>query len=177
MNLNTELKLQNYNGTLALCGPSLITAHNYYASHIPSPSFLLHITLLTPAEYKRIGKPSIKNVNIPVQHVYVLGLGRKSDRVQWLVVTWNHANKWRKELGLPPREFHITLSTENDWNAAKGVPSLLSGGVDRSTLLQRFLGLGEEGMDHVVMASEGSEMVCISRNRQERAVISTASGC
>lgn len=155
----SELTLQNYKGTLALCGPSLVTAHSHHAPRIPSPPFPLHITLLTPAEYKSIGRPSVADVEIPTHHVYALGLGQTSRQVQWLVIAWNHANKWRKASGLPIKEFHMTLSGEDDWDAVKGVPSLLSGGSDRMVVLQQLIELGEDGMDHAVVASEGSDMV------------------
>lgn len=159
MHLSYDRELEYYKGTLALRGNVLSLAHAFYAPLTAVPSFPLHISLLSPAEYKQVGRPRIRDVRIPVHHVYALGLGQTAHKVQWLVVCWNHANQWRAEMGLPIKQFHITLSPFDDHDAHKGIDSLLSGNVVRAAVLEQVARLGVHGVDHAVVASAREGMV------------------
>ena len=53
-----------------------------------------------------------------------------------MVVVWNDGNKWRKSVGLPAKQFHVTLSEADDHGVDKGILSLIGRDEDRdSTLL------------------------------------------
>jgi atypical dual specificity phosphatase len=55
-----------------------------------------------------------------------LGLGGNPD-VFFVVIVWAAGQLFRKQLGLPPKQFYITLSPQDDYDLDKGVDSLLPG--------------------------------------------------
>ena len=94
-----SLQLASYHGGVALVGVALLEAQRQFAPNIPLPKRSLHITLVTAAEYKGIGRPSLAQLSvvIPLTHVYALGetsSSQSAGAVKWIVVVWNHANIW-----------------------------------------------------------------------------------
>ncbi|KAK7063701.1 ATP dependent DNA ligase [Favolaschia claudopus] len=66
----------------------------------------------------------IKSKTVSTASVMVLGIGGNSD-VFFAVIVWAAGQLFRKQLGLPPKQFHITLSAGDDFDLDKGVASLL----------------------------------------------------
>lgn len=159
-----HLQLQHYNGALALVSPDLPDVAASFGVPVRQPQ--LHITLLSAAEYKSISRPSLSTIVIPTNHVYILGPGqsRIARKVtQWLVVVWNHGNVWRRTVGLGEKQFHVTLSEHDEWNSDKGISSLLSGGASQDEILHNLEQLDAVGLDHCVVAAEGSAFVSASQ--------------
>jgi atypical dual specificity phosphatase len=147
------LKITSYRGGLALLGPSIDEAvQSFGITDLPSKP--LHITLLNAAEFKalkKIGDTDARDVSL--DRIYILGqVTNKS--VRFLVVVWNHGDIWRQSRGLGRKEFHITLSDEDDHKISKGVPALLAS-CSREELLATAEHLGEDGMDHTTVACWG----------------------
>ena len=123
-----DLVLEPYRGGLALTGPSLQSAIPRF---LPFPLILskpLHITLVTATEYKSISRPDPSLVHIPTDHIYIVGLAascRHEREVRWLVILWNHADQWRRSMDLEKKDYHITLSEDDDHELSKGIGSLL----------------------------------------------------
>ncbi|KAF2156354.1 hypothetical protein K461DRAFT_221812 [Myriangium duriaei CBS 260.36] len=106
----------------------------------------LHITLVTKVEYAALGRPRIPDLNL--SHVYILGAGTtRAGRVRWLVAIWNHGNSCRRSMKLPPKDFHITLTDEDDHNTDKSILSMDGG---ESRLVETFDDLDQNAMDHVL---------------------------
>ena len=125
-----QLQLTPYSGGLALVGPALSSVAQTLASGQPFQSRKLHITLVTAAEYKSIGKPSLAIVSeaISCSHIYALGLASSSvdsgPPAAWIVIVWNHADVWRKSVGLWKKQYHVTLTTPNNHDLDKGIGRL-----------------------------------------------------
>lgn len=147
------LTLTNHNGGLALIGPSLTAAQTHFSPHSTSRRSL-HITLVSAAEYKLIQRPLPSSLAIPLDHIYVLGLASsRHDRkdVRWLVIIWNHADRWRRTVGLGKKEYHVTLSEDDDYEICKGVASL-SNAMKLDEFVTTVERLGEDGLDHTIVA-------------------------
>lgn len=61
------------------------------------------------------------------------------------------------------KQFHVTLSEHDEWNSEKGIASLLSGGASQHEILHNFEQLDAVGLDHCVVAAEGSTFVSASQ--------------
>jgi hypothetical protein len=87
---STRLKLATYRGGIALVGPALLDAAHHFGV-VDLPHHPLHITLLTPSEYKLISKskPKFKLdpdlLDVPLHRIYTLGVIRRKN-VTFLVV-------------------------------------------------------------------------------------------
>ncbi|KAK0519511.1 hypothetical protein OC842_007429 [Tilletia horrida] len=144
--------------TLSIIGPELAAAAERLAPNGPRPSYPIHITLLTKAEYISAGHPPIP-MDLSLSGIHILGLGavggqkvdhtREPGVAQWLVVIWNHGNAFRRKLGLEPKDFHITLTETDLHDVDKGLLSL-QGGAQAVTRI--FSQLDEAGMDQVLAA-------------------------
>lgn len=164
----TRLKLATYRGGIALVGPALLDAAHYFGI-VDLPDHPLHITLLTSSEYKSISKSKpkfefdIRLPDVPLHRIYILGVIRRKN-VSFLVVLWNHANVWRKSLGLQKKEYHVTLSNEDDHDheLGKGVGALLATTDDRDGIVENVIGLGEDAMDNMVVGCWG-DLSLVSR--------------
>ena len=55
-------------------------------------------------------------------------------------------------MGLDKKEYHITLSEDDDHNQSKGIGSLL-GNTSREDLVATICELGEEGIDHAIVGA------------------------
>ena len=148
-----RLEIKPCRGGLALNGQSLLTAHSHFTPHTSSGQ-PPHVTLLTATEYKALKRPLPAKIPISLDRIYVLGSAssrRDGKLVQWLVVVWNHADRWRQSMGLPRKEYHITLTEENDHGVSKGIGSLFKG-MSREDFVDKLMGLGADGIDHVIVA-------------------------
>jgi hypothetical protein len=165
----TRLKLASYRGGIALIGPALLDAAHHFGI-VDLPHHPLHITLLTSTEYKSsrdTGKNRLKFdidlPDVPLHRIYILGVIRRKN-VTFLVVLWNHADVWRKSLGLRKKEYHVTLSNEDDHELAngKGVGALLATSDDRDGTVDKVVSMGEDAMDNMVVGCWG-DLSLVSR--------------
>lgn len=144
-----SLDLADYRGAIALVGSQLEEARQKLAPHIPPPTNPLHITLLSKAENDALGRPPLPK--LPLTHLHVLGVGSSiSRRVQWLVVTWYHGEQYRKSLKLPPKDFHITLTDQDNHKIDKSIMSI-DGGPE--AIMRMISELTEEQLDHVLASA------------------------
>lgn len=137
--------LRNHRGGLALRGPMIDDAGREFGAHIrDSTGTPYHITLLTKEEYRS----KIQTTpTIPVDHLYFLGLGgAEGSGVYWVVCTWAAGAAWRKTLNLPPKDFHITLTSNDVHSVAKDASSLLN----PSELVAAFPSFPPEKQDNVL---------------------------
>jgi hypothetical protein len=170
---STRLKLATYRGGIALVGPALLDATHYFGI-VDLPGHPLHITLLTSSEYKSIGKSKpefeldTRLPGVPLHRIYIVGVIRRKN-VTFLVVLWNHADVWRKSLGLQKKEYHLTLSNEDDHDHinGKGISALLVSADDRDGIVENVIGLGEDAMDNVVVGCWG-DLSLVSRQFHSR---------
>lgn len=142
----SELILTHYQGGLAILGPGLDRAGS---ALLPKPCPLAtpyHVTLITAQEFKAAGRPAVPS-HIRLDRIYALGLGGKRD-TRWVVVVWNHADLWRASLGLPKKDYHITVTPNDIHEVKKGISSLL-----HPISVQAVAELGEDALDHVIVAS------------------------
>jgi hypothetical protein len=157
----TRLKLASYRGGIALIGPALLDAAHHFGI-VDLPHHPLHVTLLTSSEYKSIGKSKpkfkldIDLPDVPLHRIYILGVIRRKN-VTLLVVLWNHADVWRKSLRLQKKEYHVTLSNEDNHDHAngKGIGALLATTDDRDGIIKKVISLDEDAMDNMVVGCWG----------------------
>ncbi|TFK21556.1 ATP dependent DNA ligase [Coprinopsis marcescibilis] len=131
-----DLVLTRNRGVLALVGPRItnivqetIQSPSNKRHRLPyDPSASYHITLLTKDELRQIPSDKIASLEVDLRYVFPVGLGGNRDSsVIYIVVIWAAGQQLRKQLGLPPKHFHITLSPKDDHDMDKGVKSLFSG--------------------------------------------------
>ncbi|KAJ6601208.1 ATP dependent DNA ligase [Mycena vulgaris] len=127
-----RVSLQKTHGILGLVG-SLIDEIALEGLRSAPPDFhksrgaSYHITLLSKDELRGISPGRLaKSETVDSSNVMALGLGGNST-VFFVVIIWAAGQLFRKQLGLPPKQFHITLSARDDRGADKGVASLLPG--------------------------------------------------
>lgn len=147
------LKLVEYRGTLSLVGPSLSTAYAHFVGGEPPLS--LHITLLTAAERKRLPNPPNPTASVSLDNIYAAGVN-SSGHVRWVVILWNHGDAFRASLKLPRKQYHMTLTENDDHAADKGLDALVRA-VGHEAVVQE-LG-GEAGLDHAVVAADEGYLV------------------
>jgi len=139
-----NLELVEYRGCLALVGPALDAAFNAFGTK--RPSHPLHITLFTAAEWRtaqqRLARPSFPSLSL--ENIYAVGTGHRHG-VSWIVVLWNHGNVFRRDLGLEVKDFHITLSDEDEHGIDKSLGSIP---LSRDDILERIGAMGETALDH-----------------------------
>lgn len=129
-------KLVHALGCLALVGKSIneLVSNASESSQLQDrhPTFTktdkpYHLTLVTKSELRSIDistLPDLKLVNIT--HVIPVGLGGNPKLgVLFLVVVWSAGQTFRKSLGLPPKQFHVTISKSDNHDIDKGLDSLL----------------------------------------------------
>ncbi|KAF9535609.1 ATP dependent DNA ligase [Crepidotus variabilis] len=128
------LTLRKYRGALALMGSQIDSAAATAIKDIVfADQFKLvdsttyHVTLATKEELRGISSEKLEAINPDVRSVFPLGLGSQSHTgVYWAVVIWAAGQQIRKQLGLQPKHFHITLTSSDIHDIAKGINSLLS---------------------------------------------------
>ena len=129
----SETALQTTRGVLALVGPpidnlargALESAQRFTKISLKhQPPY--HVTLLTKGELRQIPSDRLLNLEVDSRHIYVAGIGGKPDAgVLFLVIIWAAGQHLRKQFGLPPKHFHITLTAQDDHDMDKGINSLL----------------------------------------------------
>ena len=158
-----KISLDHYNGTISLFSPSLPTVNDPQLRRLPG-----HITLLTPEEYKAIGRPTIATIAsfIDMSHIYLVGQGQSRDgQVTWECVVWNDANRWRLIKGLEKKQFHVTTSPRDDHSLLKGIDSA-----------EKNMGLGDL-VDYLEYLSlEGLDEVCRSCGDYSEPLVSLCKG-
>jgi len=145
-----SITFQHYNGTISLFSPRLPEVHGPRGEHFPG-----HITLLTAAEYKSIGRPPIDNIisAISVDHIYLVGEGcSKNETVKWESVVWNAGDRWRDGLGLSRRFFHVTTSAGDDHSLNKGIQSVINR-LGADGLVDRLENMSVHGMYGVFVSA------------------------
>jgi len=132
---STSTVLQTFRGVFGLCGrlvdfiartaieanPSLVKDH-------PISQAPYHITLLTKAELREIPNERLSRIlaAAPEAHaIHSAGVGG-SGNVFFVVIIWARGQQIRKQLGLKPKHFHITLSALDDHEMDKGIVSRFS---------------------------------------------------
>lgn len=111
-----------------------------------------HITLMTKDEIRYLTTNSSNTLDslcenasrIDTRNILSFGLGGDPKGVCWVVIIWNAGNIFRKKYDLPCKQFHITLSNNDDHTLDKGLSSL------HSSL--SFENLDVNTMDHVVLS-------------------------
>ncbi|KAF8167285.1 ATP dependent DNA ligase [Crassisporium funariophilum] len=129
------ITLQRTRGVLALVGSVVDdVAHQALKSEaLKTENFVLseppyHITLLTKDELKTLAQEQVSSIILDARHVFPAGIGGKPEsRIFWVVIIWAAGTNIRKQLGLPPKQFHITLSVNDKHDVNKGITSLLEG--------------------------------------------------
>ncbi|KAK0202581.1 ATP dependent DNA ligase [Desarmillaria ectypa] len=129
--------LHRFRGCLALTGPVVDElAHTAiaYCTLTPAsitfdggPSF--HITVLTKDELRHQDEReehSIEDLQADTSRIYSAGIGGNKG-VYFVVVIWAAGQHLRKRLGLPPKDFHITLTLTDNHEMDKSIHSLLHG--------------------------------------------------
>ncbi|KAK0467007.1 ATP dependent DNA ligase [Desarmillaria tabescens] len=129
--------LHRFRGCLALTGPVVDElAHSAiaYCTSTPAsttfdggPSF--HITVLTKEELRRQderSEHSKENIQADASRIYSAGIGGNKG-VYFVVIIWAAGQQLRKRLGLPPKDFHITLTRTDNHEMDKSIHSLLHG--------------------------------------------------
>jgi hypothetical protein len=74
-----------------------------------------HITIISPGEFGKLESQGIKitNADLPVGAPKLMGLGmatKKENMAYYIIVDFPEGNIFRESLGLPPKDFHITLA-------------------------------------------------------------------
>lgn len=96
-----------------------------------------HITVITPPELRMLVKDGFIAPNelcISSADLKLIGLGRQTkdkNAVYFVVVEWESAQNYRKSIGLPRQDFHITVAFRK--SDIHNLPK------DRTTLIQEKL--------------------------------------
>ncbi|RXW23063.1 hypothetical protein EST38_g2786 [Candolleomyces aberdarensis] len=136
-----DVSLSRYAGCLALTGQGIdaLVRTALQSASVSDPSFPVpeinasltyHITVLTKAELRSIPDTKLSQIihNTDPRSIHGVGVGGNKDTaVFYIVVIWAAGQQIRKQLGLPPKHFHITLTVKDDHDMGKGVGSLLPG--------------------------------------------------
>ncbi|KAF8899319.1 hypothetical protein BD779DRAFT_1465255 [Infundibulicybe gibba] len=130
-----DMSLQTNHGVVALAG-ALVNQlaqtaweanPQILASALPTRK-AYHITLISKAELKELGGVNTEKLKVDTDSVFSAGVGSKSKTgVYFVVIVWAAGQQLRKQFGLPPKHFHITLSNHDDHTMDKGIDSLLPG--------------------------------------------------
>lgn len=87
-----------------------------------------HITVFTKAELRELPLDQIEGLKPDVRHIFSAGMGGdKITGIYFVVIIWAAGQQLRKQVGLPPKQFHITLSVHDDHETDKGIDSVLPG--------------------------------------------------
>jgi len=130
---DTEIKRGG--GYIGVFGPRIDSIANEVAtaaniSIVPSSSY--HITLITKDELRQLTTDLANKIDdlyenatrIDTKQIFSLGLGGDPKSVCWVVIIWNAGNIFRKKYGLSSKQFHITLSNNDDHSLDKSLYSL-----------------------------------------------------
>jgi atypical dual specificity phosphatase len=129
----SEIVLQNTRGVLGLVGPSiddLATGALESAQRLMKAAIKhqppYHVTLFTKAELRGIPSDRLDKLQADTRYIHSAGIGGNPDTgILFMVIIWAAGQHLRKQFGLPPKHFHITLSTQDNHDMDKGIDSLL----------------------------------------------------
>ncbi|KAH9486205.1 Dual specificity protein phosphatase 23 [Psilocybe cubensis] len=148
------IKLENFRGCLALAGQAVdnfVNTDPSFANLIRSGALkpsqkLYHITVITKDELRMISSEQIQKITsteVDPKSLFSLGIGGKEQAgIYWVVIIWAAGQKLRKQAGLPPKHFHITLSSNDIHDVDKGINSLISRDLPEVS--------GVEALDHTI---------------------------
>ena len=128
------ITLLKYKGCLALLGSGIdqlaveaLNSPNFRPENCPPNPHAYHITLVSKDELRTLAREKTDKIKLDVRHIFSLGIGGKVQAgIYWVVIIWAAGQQIRKQLGLPPKHFHITLSSNDVHNVDKGIKSRLS---------------------------------------------------
>jgi len=128
--------LQIYKGALSLVGEEIDALARAATSSIDDITFdpttsKYHITVVAKYELRQLvpeRKEQVKSLSPNTRHIFSAGIGREQrSGVCWVVIVWAAGQQIRKQLGLPPKHFHITLSSSDVHDIDKGISSIFIG--------------------------------------------------
>ncbi|KAL0951960.1 hypothetical protein HGRIS_008611 [Hohenbuehelia grisea] len=133
--MSAAISLQNTRGALGLVGTQIdeMAGQALCKLELNKPDTIYvqppyHITLFTKAELRQLSASKLSSIQPDTRHVLSAGVGgRPAADVLFVVVIWAAGQQLRKQFGLPPKHFHVTLSSKDDHEMDKGVESLLPG--------------------------------------------------
>ena len=138
-----------FRGTLSLVGQGLRPhIERLYAPgrcEVDTPL----ITILTKREIQlfHVDLDIEKSAKISQESLQVLSVGQVKVDIEFLTVSWPHAQLYRKKLGLPPKDFHITLTKADNHDTVKDITTTKGG---YSAFVKIFRELPEEAMDYIL---------------------------
>ncbi|CAF3035978.1 unnamed protein product [Rotaria sp. Silwood2] len=150
-----DVSIKHVRGCIGAFGPRIDSMANEVATAagiIAVPLSPYHITLITKDELRQLSTDSSNKIDslyenateIDTRNIFSLGLGGDSKGVCWIVIIWNAGNIFRKKYGLSCKQFHITLSNNDDHTLDKSLNSL------RTTF--SFENLDLNTIDHLVLS-------------------------
>lgn len=154
-------ELGMYNGAVALQGDGLVSAVEDLCPNRRVPSHPLHITLLSAAEYKQLNRPPLCDITPPRKHIYLLPPRPAKSTVCFLCVVWNHADVWRKSVGLAPKSYHVTLSETDDHSLDKSVLGYVTATGLLDKVMEEAVQIGVDALDHLVVSLSESPVNAI----------------
>jgi len=163
MPLITQSLLEHHNGTLVLTSPDLVRIAPRFNqdAHEQAPPV---VELLSPAEYESIAGPASSSLAIPTGHVFSIDF-LQSDATpspKLPLIVWNHANIWRRSVGLTPRYFFISALSGSHGESATQTWAhhlLEKVVIDQASLVHA----DEVELDHCVVALEDTALVSLDR--------------
>ncbi|CAF4567852.1 unnamed protein product [Rotaria sp. Silwood1] len=155
-----SIAIKRGGGYIGAFGPRIDTIANEVvtsAGITTVPSSPYHITLITKDELRQLTidlSNKIDNLydnatKIDTKHIFSLGLGGDPKGVCWVVIIWNAANIFRKKYGLSCKQFHITLSDNDNHSLDKSLNSLCT--------IFSMENLNLNTIDHLVLSYNLSE--------------------
>jgi len=129
-----DTSIKRAGGFIGVFGPRIDNIANEVATAagitiVPSSPY--HITLLTKDELRQLTTDSSNKLDdlyenattIDTKQIFSLGLGGDPKGVCWVVIIWNAGNIFRKKYGLSFKQFHITLSNNDNHSLDKSLSS------------------------------------------------------
>lgn len=130
----STISLQKFRGAFALVGPIVndlaqaALGDMQRVTYSPLDPKLYHITLATKDELQNLTPEQVNciyHATPDTHHLFSAGVGGVVRQgVYWVVIIWAAGQKLRKQCGLPPKHFHITLSSNDIHEIDKGLGSL-----------------------------------------------------
>ncbi|CAF2421810.1 unnamed protein product [Rotaria sp. Silwood2] len=130
-----DIAIKRGGGYIGVFGPRIDTMANEVATAVSMttvPSSPYHITLITKDELRQLTTDLSNKIDdlydnatkIDTKYIFSLGLGGDPKSVCWVVIIWNAGNIFRKKYGLSCKQFHITLSDNDNHSLDKSLNSL-----------------------------------------------------
>lgn len=92
------------------------------------PTDQWHVTLVTKVELKDLSASAVAEANaLMPSRVFPIGLGGSATHqsVYFIVCVWSKAQAFRKKHGLPLKDFHVSVSVQNNHEIDKTISALL----------------------------------------------------